>query len=166
MKSSYISEHCWWTLSAFWYSGSQQTWGPETSHCFSGFGSTRKYESGNCEELVLYLMLSLETSPVLCQIFLTVKLYQSTCVWAASWFSFLNILLQVVRKSSEKLIPFRGRSVECVHSQRRKLQLLFSWLLQSNLSMADMPYSGHFVIVHTFSWNRTNQGQTLRKTPI
>ena len=38
-------------------------------------------------------------------------------------------------------------------------------MLQSNLSIAAMLYSGHLFITDTFSWNRPNHGQTLIENP-
>ena len=38
--------------------------------------------------------------------------------------------------------------------------------IQSNLSIADMLYSGHLVIADTFLRNRPNNGQTLIEKPL
>ena len=38
-------------------------------------------------------------------------------------------------------------------------------VLQSNLSVAEMLYSGHLLIGDTFSWKRSNHGQTLIENP-
>ena len=38
-------------------------------------------------------------------------------------------------------------------------------VLQSNLSVAEMLYSGHLLIADTFSWKRSNHGQTLIENP-
>ena len=41
----------------------------------------------------------------------------------------------------------------------------FFFLIQPNLSIADMLRSGHFMVAETFSWNRLNHGQTLIEKP-
>ena len=41
------------------------------------------------------------------------------------------------------------------------ISLITKIIIQSNLSIADMLYSGDLVITDTFSWNRPNHGQTL-----
>ena len=39
-------------------------------------------------------------------------------------------------------------------------------VLQPNLSIVDMLYSGHHAITDTFSWNRPNHGQTIIENPL
>ena len=42
----------------------------------------------------------------------------------------------------------------------------FLYIIESNMSIADMLYNGHLVIADTFLRDRLNRGQTLLEKPL